>query len=624
VEGFTSQLSDVDTTEFKRTAHLNQTLQKDLSSYATAYRNVLSDYVTAQSESQKCKEDCSTQYPPPGTTTSTAPSSPSNEMEYMVGYSLGSEGNWGGQPLSGRPGPFINLGEAKAWCRNNDDCKGIVAQWGPKGGVDGPAENAPDDLGPFRVGGDGNGGKLWTTTRAEEEAAGSIYFEGEGQGTTLNRGARDFASWCKGGCMSPAEKAQAVAAAARAAAEAAAEDEASRELAINKKQACLAGCGLSKAYLEETNITGTYNNETITDCSTLGPECSNENVEGCTTCEECYAKGPGYWCADTGTCSTHGNPCTGSCGDVCTANNVETCTTCESCYAQGPGYWCADTGTCSTHGNPCTGSCGGGGLQTSRTIDTILRSGKQLVDSCNKSKNATQIAQNTEMDGRNLTQEYSALNEKYLRATGEDPNAELRYMPGYNLGTDGYYGGERLAGSPTETIKFSDAIEWCRNNNTCKGVTISHLGVPGDNDEFYPGGTLFFQSSNRGPVFDHTSGSDSGWSSWCKGGCGQSVPQTPNILLGDTGGISSRIDNILSNRRGIQTNSRDSRQNLESTLKSYKAEYNKLQNREQDGSTLSAMMSEGKLKKSSASLKYLVWLGLAICMLMMAIRQLKK
>ena len=116
------------------------------------------------------------------------------------------------------------------------------------------------------------------------------------------------------------------------------------------------------------------------------------------------------------------------------------------------------------------------------------------------------------------------------------------------------------------------------------------------------------------------------WVSYCKGGCskGTGLPQTPNILLEDTGGLSSRIDNILSNRRGIQTNSRDSRQNLESTLKSYKAEYNKLQNREQDGSTLSAMMSEGKLKKSSASLKYLVWLGLAICMLMMAIRQLKK
>ena len=102
--------------------------------------------------------------------------------------------------------------------------------------------------------------------------------------------------------MSPEEKAQAVAATARAAAEAAAEDEASRELAINKKQACLAGCGLSKAYLEETNITGSYNNKNITECAALTTQCTDEDVTGCTTCESCFAKGPGWWCSDTGTC----------------------------------------------------------------------------------------------------------------------------------------------------------------------------------------------------------------------------------------------------------------------------------------------------------------------------------
>jgi len=35
-------------------------------------------------------------------------------------------------------------------------------------------------------------------------------------------------------------------------------------------------------------------------------------------------------------------------------------------------------------------------------------------------------------------------------------------------------------------------------------------------------------------------------------------------------------------------------------------------------------MEDGKLNKRSASYKYYIWLGLAICVLMVAIRQLKK
>ena len=51
---------------------------------------------------------------------------------------------------------------------------------------------------------------------------------------------------------------------------------------------------------------------------------------------------------------------------------------------------------------------------------------------------------------------------------------------------------------------------------------------------------------------------------------------------------------------------------------------NKLKKTEQGLTTLGAMMEEGKLKKSSAFFKYYIWLGLAICILMVAIRQLKK
>ena len=36
------------------------------------------------------------------------------------------------------------------------------------------------------------------------------------------------------------------------------------------------------------------------------------------------------------------------------------------------------------------------------------------------------------------------------------------------------------------------------------------------------------------------------------------------------------------------------------------------------------MTEDGHLKRNSANLKYYIWLGLAICGLMIAIRQLKK
>ena len=50
---------------------------------------------------------------------------------------------------------------------------------------------------------------------------------------------------------------------------------------------------------------------------------------------------------------------------TCTDENVSACTTCDSCWAKGPGYWCQETGKCSTYGNPCTGGCNQGGLQSS-------------------------------------------------------------------------------------------------------------------------------------------------------------------------------------------------------------------------------------------------------------------
>ena len=465
------------------------------------------------------------------------------------------------------------------------------------------------------------------------------------------------------------------------------------------------------------------------------PQCNEEDVTGCTTCESCYSQGPGWWCPDTGQCSTHGNPCQSNCSAVCTANNLASCTTCETCYAQGPGWWCSDTGTCQGREEPCSNgempsSCGQGGLQTSQHINQILNDdddatetnnkkqaclagcglskaylektaattptynnesisdcgavapdpttcepcaymhwywslstqeqqcnsqgscckfndsfwgntcnptgtgswcpnppcsnsaeGAARLEACENSKNTAQQALNSEMDGRNLTQEYSSLNENYLRGMGSDGDGELRYMAGYNLGGEGVWGGEILAGSPTGNIMFSDAIQWCRDNDACKGVTISSNSTPTDGDEYTVGSNLFFESTATGNTF--YSGAN-GWHSWCKGECGQNEPQTPNILVAGANSISSRLSDILGLRQDLKGNNESTRQNLTNALNDYKYRLEQLKAKDQDTSTVGAMMEEGKLNKTSASFKYYIWLGLAIFVLIVAIRKLKK
>ena len=92
----------------------------------------------------------------------------------------------------------------------------------------------------------------------------------------------------------------------------------------------------------------------------------------------------------------------------------------------------------------------------------------------------------------------------------------------------------------------------------------------------------------------------------------------------DGNSISSRIASMLGMRQDLKTSNENTRQNLTTTLNDYTYRLNKLKKTEQGLTTLGAMMEEGKLKKSSAFFKYYIWLGLAICILMVAIRQLKK
>jgi len=548
LEGFANQLDDVTLNEDQETTELNAELQSNLSSYTGDLKVVLSDYVNARREEADCKESCNN-------LTATAPQCNEEDVTGCTTctscYAQGP--GW--------------------WCPTTGQCS-------TRGN---PCTSSCSDI--------CTADNVETCTTCE-----TCYAEGPGYWCSDTGTCSTYGNPCTGGCgqggLQTSQHLNQVI-----------NDDGATET-TNKKQACLAGCGLSKAYLEPTEQVGTFENETINECAELAPppeecndctygrsdfwgaygydygydydfglepaywrqevcteqdagtgccrwvpdqeictgygcgvgyceqvkdvwcpggrgpnadppcndspegqmrlaacnnsdtsnteainqandgrnltqeysnlkseylsddQCTDQNVTGCSTCEDCFSKGPGYWCADTQTCSTYGNPCTGGCTNQCTASNVEGCTTCESCYAQGPGYWCSDTGRCSTHGNPCTGSCGQGGYQ--------------------------------------------------------------------------------------------------------------------------------------------------------------STPEQSNVLMEDGNSISGRIANILGLRQDLKVNNDDIRTDLTSTLSEYQRELALLKKDEQDLSTIKAMMEDGKLNKRSATYKYYIWLGLAICILMVAIRQLKK
>ena len=92
----------------------------------------------------------------------------------------------------------------------------------------------------------------------------------------------------------------------------------------------------------------------------------------------------------------------------------------------------------------------------------------------------------------------------------------------------------------------------------------------------------------------------------------------------DGNSISSRIASLLGMRQDAKTSNENTRQNLTNTLGAYTSRLDKLKNTQQGSTTIKAMIEEGTLKKGSAFFKYYIWLGLAICVLMVAIRQLKK
>ena len=88
--------------------------------------------------------------------------------------------------------------------------------------------------------------------------------------------------------------------------------------------------------------------------------------------------------------------------------------------------------------------------------------------------------------------------------------------------------------------------------------------------------------------------------------------------------LQDRINSILNSRKGAFNERNSSSQELIDELASYQKEYALLKKVKKGETTLTGREEDVRLKKSSAKIKYAFWLGLAICVLIGVIKQLKK
>jgi len=88
--------------------------------------------------------------------------------------------------------------------------------------------------------------------------------------------------------------------------------------------------------------------------------------------------------------------------------------------------------------------------------------------------------------------------------------------------------------------------------------------------------------------------------------------------------LQNRINDIISTKRNLWDKNDSSSQELMDELQKYQEEYRLLKRLSVGEETLKGMQEDNSLKKSSAHTKYLFWLGLAICILLIVIRQVKQ
>ena len=372
----------------------------------------------------------------------------------------------------------------------------------------------------------------------------------------------------------------------KAAADRAANAKAETEL---QKDACLAGCKLSEAYLEPTAHTANV-------CEEGWKKISNAN--GCQYCSKdghlCTintGKGPCGQAFCTGDVQTKKISSCGELGRDCnTVSHWNGCANSDQCA--GPEIFCREGDRRCLTDADCTwaNSVDGGNRDCTR----IPRSGHCPNSTCTDNPSDA-IGVGIEADGTNpwVAGESSAWNvnnqKQICVSRGMCFNAWKTRWPG---APDGPW---CFKPEPNPSKLSINAVAACQESETRNATALNQkLG----------GRDLTQEYTN----LDSTYLSD-----------GQS-----NILLADSNSIDGRMDNIVRRRQELNTLNNLKRQGLENTLQLYTDAWKNLHKNEQGTNTLTAMTEDGKLKRNSWNLKYYIWLGLAICALMIAIRQLKK
>ncbi len=351
-----------------------------------------------------------------------------------------------------------------------------------------------------------------------------------------------------------------------------------------QKEACLAGCKLSEAYLEPTAQTANVCAEGWTKTS---------NAAGCQWCTKdghiCTintGKGPCGQAFCTGDVETKKISSCGELGRDCnTVAHWNGCSNSDQCA--GPEIFCREGDRRCLTDADCTwaNSVDGGNRDCTR----IPRSGHCPNSTCADNP-AGVVGVGIEADGTNpwVAGESSAWNvnnqKQICVSRGMCFNAWKLRWPG---APDGPWCFEPEATPPDQTI---NAVAACQQSETANAAALNQ------------------QLGGRNLTQEYTD-----------------LQNQENIELNDEGGaISSRIANILGLRQELNANNSTLRTDLTSTLSDFQKELKILENTEQESTTIKAMMEQGKLNKRSASYKYYIWLGLAICVLIVAIRQLKK
>jgi len=442
--------------------------------------------------------------------------------------------------------------------------------------------------------------------------------------------------------------------------------------AIENEKACLAGCDLAKVYLKKTDPSSIgIKGEKINTCKDLendGPQYCNYFVET----ENC--RGDKGYVRTIGSRGTGGKQCntnipantSGVC--ICKDGTVKAQVDCghtnfscnEVCQPEGLPYTYVKPVDCKMSGftkwSACSKSCGVGKSVRTRFPEVLPRGGGKSCPATTETKDCENKAcpQNyrcrpvkwiRDLEGNKTRSTYNQNNmNPYYPGNEWWQNISADLMQKYWQRLCGFNSGGCMAGlgSPWHQKNGRPFCEsgW-GNANAGSEWNWSQLWnmMKKEQKEGFTGKEGFGPYNNKDPNLTRHIDSVKDLANTCS-----LTKKTITKKMGDAAYLTNdyirhgkqekvvnkkaqqlqgRINSIISAKRNLWDLNDSSSQELMDELASYQKEYKMLRKLKMGTITLNGMEEDGKLKEKSAHTKYLVWLSLAICTLIIVIKQLK-